>query len=129
MKGKLKREKYFRRKRRTRAKVKGTNKRPRLSVHRSNRYIFAQLIDDEKGATLISVSEKDIRLKRKLSGKGNKDKKSQSKIDRAMQVGMVLAEKALKNKMKSVVFDKGGYKYHGRVKQIAEGARKGGLNL
>ena len=129
MKGKLKREKYFRRKRRTRAKVKGTNKRPRLSVYRSNRYIFAQLIDDEKGATLISVSEKDIRLKRKLSGRGSKDKKPQSKVDRAMQVGMILAEKALKNKIKSVVFDKGGYKYHGRVKQVAEGARKGGLNL
>ena len=118
MKGGLKRQKHLKRKRRTRAKVKGTSKRPRLSVYRSNRYIFAQLIDDEKGTTLVSVSEKE-----------GKTKTTSKKMEKAGQVGEKLAEKALKMKIKTVVFDKGGYKYHGRVKQVAEGARKGGLKL
>jgi len=123
MKSKLKREKHIKRKRRIRSKVVGTNKRPRLSVYRSNKYISAQLIDDEKGTTLVSANEKDIKSEVK------KGREASSKVDRAMQVGMKLAERALKKKIKTVVFDKGGYKYHGRVKQVAQGARKGGLNL
>ena len=126
MKEKTKIRKYSVRKKRTRSKIFGTSKRPRLSVYRSNKYISAQLIDDDKGTTLISVSEKDIGAKGKSS---EKDNKMQGKVAKALELGQALAEKALKKKIKSVVFDKGGNKYHGRVKQVAEGARKGGLKL
>jgi large subunit ribosomal protein L18 len=126
MKEKTKIRKRSIRKKRTRSKTHGTSKRPRLSVYRSNRYISAQLIDDDKGITIISVGEKNIRAKGKSS---KKDNKLQGKVAKASELGQVLAEKALKKKIKSVVFDKGGNKYHGRVKQVAEGARKGGLKL
>lgn len=129
MKGRIKRQKHSIRSKRIRAKISGTSKRPRLSVYRSNRYIFAQLIDDENGKTLISVSEKDIKPTKKVSGKKSGDEKMEGKVERATQVGVSLAEKALKKKIKTVIFDKGGYRYHGRVKQVAEGARKGGLKL
>jgi large subunit ribosomal protein L18 len=120
MKEKTKIKKRVIRKKRTRSKIYGTNKRPRLSVYRSNRYTSAQLIDDDKGTTMVSVSEKDIKAK---------SKKLQGKAANALELGLALAEKALKKNIKSVVFDKGGNKYHGRVKQVAEGARKGGLKL
>ncbi len=98
-----------RRHRRVRAKIKGTAKVPRLCVFRSNKHLYAQLIDDEKGKTLVSVSD--------LEAKDSK------------KIGLLIAEKALAKKINKVVFDRGGYKYHGRVKSLAEGAREGGLKL
>lgn len=106
-----------RRKIRVRAKITGTSSRPRLCVQRTNKYIYAQLIDDEKRVTLLSASEKDI--------KDTKDKKT--KTEKAKIVGQLLAEYALKKKIKSIVFDRGSYLYHGRVRALAEGARAGGL--
>ena len=103
---------------RVRAKIKGTDKRPRLSVFRSNRHIFAQLIDDVNSRTVASASD----LK---TGK----KKNIKKVEIAKNVGMELAKKAASKKIKKVVFDRGGYKYHGRIKGIAEGAREGGLKF
>jgi len=92
--------------------------RPRLSVFRSNRYIYAQIIDDVKGRTLVSISSRD---------KSIKDAKF--KLEIAEQVGEKLAVKAKAKKIKRVVFDKSGYKYHGQVKALADGARKGGLEF
>lgn len=103
--------------RRTRVRVKifGTEKRPRLSVFRSNKYIYAQIINDEKSETLTSVYEKELG---KLAG---------NKTVRAEELGQLLAKKSLEKKIKNVIFDRGSYKYHGRIKALAEGARKGGL--
>ena len=104
-----------RRQKRTRAKVQGTKERPRLTVFRSNKYMYAQLINDNKGETLIYVSEKNF--------------KTGNKTDRARHVGLEIAKQALGQKIKKVVFDKGSYAYHGRVKAAAEGARGGGLEF
>jgi large subunit ribosomal protein L18 len=100
--------------------IKGTAIRPRLSVYRSNRAIFSQIIDDEKGRTIVAASEQEIALK---------NKKPNTKAERARLVGEILAKKALKKKIKKIVFDRGCYPYHGRVKALAEGARKGGLEF
>ena len=102
------------RKIRVRAKLFGTKERPRLSVFRSNKYIYAQLINDDKGETVASVYENELKTK------GNKTEK-------AKELGILLAKKSSEKKIKSVIFDRGGYKYHGRVKALAEGAREGGL--
>lgn len=107
-------KRYIRHKR-TRAKVSGSSKRPRLCVFRSNKYIYAQLIDDEKGKILLSLS--DFKLKEK------------TKTAAAHKVGELLAQKAIEKKIKKVVFDKAGYKYHGRVQALAQGAREGGLQF
>ncbi len=106
------------RKIRTRAKTKGTAEKPRLSVYRSNRYIYAQIIDDNKGKTIVGISEKELVIKEKVK-----------KSDRAKELGLLLAKKASVKKITAVVFDRGSYKYHGRVKQVAEGAREGGLKF
>ena len=100
---------------------KGTAKRPRLSVFRSNRYIYAQLVDDESGKTLVSASEKEI----------VRDKKPESaqKSATARLVGTLLAEKSIKKNIKKAIFDRRDYHYHGRVKQLAEGAREKGLQI
>jgi len=103
--------------RRVRAKVVGTAERPRLSVFRSNSSIYAQVIDDTCGHTLCAANEAE--LKGKPAGAG--------KVGRAFGVGELLAKKATLAGIKQVVFDRGGYRYHGRVKALAEGARKGGL--
>jgi len=95
----------------------GTEDRPRLLVFRSNQHIYAQLIDDDKAQILISASDKDLKLK--------KGKKS----DIAEQVGKLIAEKAVENKIEKVVFDRGGFVFHGRIKALADGARKGGLKF
>jgi len=102
--------------RRVRAKVIGTAERPRFSVFRSNKHVFLQLVDDKKGATIVSVN--DI-----------KDKKKTAKVESAKQAGKKIAELAKAKKIEGVVFDRGGYKYHGRVKAVAEGAREGGLKF
>ena len=105
----------LRRRRRVRAKVHGSAERPRISVRRTNRGIFAQLIDDAAGRTLASVSwtEADLR-----------DLKP---MDQARRAGALLADRAKAAGIDTVVFDRGGYQYHGRVKALAEGAREGGL--
>lgn len=109
----------------TRAKLKKANWRvshPRLSVFRSAKYIYCQIIDDKKGITLASASEKDLKL--------TKDKaKPVSKVDKAYQVGQVLAQKAAKKKIKQVFFDRGRFRFHGRVASLAKGAREGGLSF
>jgi len=111
------------RKTKIRARLRRVTDRPRLSVFRSNKYIYGQIIDDSKGETLVASSEKDLK-KRKT-----KNKKLKTKIDKAEAVGEILAKKALKKKIKKVYFDRGGYKYHGRIKALAQGARKGGLEF
>lgn len=107
------------RKRRDRSKISGTAERPRLSVFRSNRFIYAQLINDEKSHTLASATEKEIAEK----------VKNKTKTERAEMIGELLAHKAKKLNIKKAVFNKGSYKYHGRIKALAEGARKGGLQF
>lgn len=100
--------------RRIRARIKGTKDCPRLSVFRSNRYLCLQLIDDDQSKTLIGVSSKEI-------------KKSMTKVEKAKELGHLLGEEAIKQGIKKIVFDRGGYKYHGQVKAAAEGAREKGL--
>ena len=108
-----------RRQARVRGKVQGTPKRPRLNVFRSNGNMYVQIIDDTVGKTLVAASTLDAELKGKYGG--NKEA--------AFALGELIAEKAKKAKIKTVVFDRGGYLFHGRVKQLAEGARKGGLEF
>src|SRR5919107_398544 len=112
-----KREARLRRRRRVRARVVGTAERPRLSVYRSNRGVFAQLIDDSKGHTVAAVNwiEPDLR---KLGAS-----------EQAKRAGELLAERAKAAGIETCVFDRGGYQYHGRVKALAEGAREGGLSF
>ena len=105
----------LRRRRRVRAKVRGSAERPRISVFRSNRGIFAQLVDDESGRTLASVNW----IEPELRGLGP--------MEQATRAGGLLAERAKAAGVDSAVFDRGGYKYHGRVKALADGAREGGL--
>ncbi|MDD2730682.1 MAG: 50S ribosomal protein L18 [Candidatus Portnoybacteria bacterium] len=116
--GYQKKQKRQKRAKRVRAKIFGTTKRPRLSVFRSNKHIYLQLISDEKGKTLVSASDLEIK-------KNNKAAKSET----AGQVGELLAKKATELKISQVIFDKGGYQYHGQVKAAAEGARRGGLKF
>ena len=104
---------------RVRIKIFGTDKKPRLNVFRSNQHIYAQLIDDNSAKTLVSASSKDI----KSSAKDEKSKK----INASYLVGLELAKKAMSLKMKNIIFDRGGYKFHGRVKALAQGAKEGGL--
>ena len=99
----------------------GTSERPRLNVYRSPTNIYAQIIDDTKGATLCAASSLDKTLAAKLEGKNKKEQ--------AFMVGEAVAKKALKAGIKNVVFDRGGYIYTGRVQQLAEGARKAGLEF
>jgi len=110
-------QKRLRRRRRVRAKVRGNAVRPRLSVYRSNRGVFAQLIDDDAGRTLVSVSWTEPEL-RELSA-----------MEQAKRAGQLLAERAKGAGVETCVFDRGGYRYHGRVAAIAEGAREGGLKF
>jgi large subunit ribosomal protein L18 len=107
--------------RRVRERVAGTSSRPRLCVFRSLNHIHAQLIDDSMGQTLVSMSTLDSQVRSKVDGMG--------KTKRAELVGALLAEEALNKGIKRVVFDRGGYKYHGRVKALAEAARKSGLEF
>lgn len=111
-------KKYLQRKRRVRRTIRGGH-RPRLSVFRSNKFIYAQIIDDIKGKTLASFSERKLN-KEQLA-------KLKTKQEKASFVGEEIAKLAKKAKITKVVFDRGGYKYHGRVKALADGARKGGL--
>ena len=109
-------KKRERRVKRTRAKIFGTAKFPRLAVSRSNRFAYAQLIDDSKGHTLVHASSREI-----------KEKKPKAEI--AELVGALIGKRAVEKGIKAAVFDRREYKYHGRVKALAEGARKAGLKL
>lgn len=135
MKKEIKKERRYRRHRRVRAKISGSANRPRLCVSRSNKHIYAQLVDDEKSYTLIVASDLEfkkstVRIQKKTKAKNKKiEKKLSSKIKTAYEVGKLIAQKALKKKIKKAVFDKGGYKYHGRVKALAQGARDAGLKF
>jgi len=127
------REKKSVRHKRIRAKISGTAARPRLCVFRSGKHIYAQLVDDEKGKVLLSAN--DLKLGDRASNKSKaKDENKvvaagQRKVDNAKQIGKLIAEKAKNSKIEKVVFDRGGYGYHGRVKAVAEGAREGGLKF
>jgi large subunit ribosomal protein L18 len=110
-------QRRLRRRRRVRAKVRGTATRPRLSVFRSNRGVFAQLIDDDAARTVVAVAWTEPELR---------DLKA---VEQAKRAGGVLAQRAKDAGVESCVFDRGGYRYHGRVKALAEGAREGGLEL
>jgi large subunit ribosomal protein L18 len=105
----------LRRRRRVRAKVRGTAERPRLAVFRSNKGIQAQLIDDVAGATVAAVSWTESELK------------SLDRMEQATRAGELIAKRAKDKGVESIVFDRGGYRYHGRVKAFADGAREGGL--
>src|SRR3989344_2540839 len=113
----MKKTKEQRRKLRVRSKIQGTKNMPRLSVFRSNNYIYAQLIDDEKKETILGMSEQHL------------EKKSGSKLARSKQLGLLLSKKAIEKKIKKVVFDRGSYIYHGRIKALAQAAREGGLEF
>jgi len=115
------REARGRRHYRVRQKVNGNNARPRLCVFRSLNHIYAQVIDDSQGHTLVAASSLDAEIAGDLKGK--------SKSERAGIVGSLLAKRATGKKIKQVAFDRGGFKYHGRVKALAEAARKGGLKF
>jgi len=106
---------------RVRKTIIGTSARPRLNVFRSASNIYAQIIDDSVGNTLVSASTLDKAIKEKVEFGGN--------IDAAAEVGKLVAERALANGITTVVFDRGGYPYHGRVKALAEAAREAGLNF
>ncbi|MFQ6057766.1 MAG: 50S ribosomal protein L18 [Anaerolineae bacterium] len=106
---------------RVRKRVHGTPQRPRLNVFRSLRHIYAQIIDDTRGHTLVAASTLDPALRGRLNGL--------AKAERAKLVGELIAQRALERGIKQVVFDKGGYLYHGRVKALAEAAREAGLEF
>jgi large subunit ribosomal protein L18 len=110
-------QRRLKRRRRVRAKVRGTAERPRIAVFRSNRGIFAQLIDDDAGRTLAAVNwtEADLR--------------ALAPMEQATRAGALIAERAKAAGVDTAVFDRGGYRYHGRVKALAEGAREGGLTF
>lgn len=111
---------FLKRKKRVRAKIFGTRQRPRMSVYRSNKGLYVQLIDDVKRITLLGVACKAL---------AKEFIKAKSKQEVAFVLGEEVAKKALKQKIKTVVFDRSGYRYIGRIKALAEGARKGGLKF
>ena len=106
---------------RVRKKISGTPERPRLCVFRSSKHIYAQIIDDVSGTTLVAASTLDEALKGKLASTGNKAA--------AREVGKLIGNKAKEKVITKVVFDRGGYLYHGRVKELADGAREAGLEF
>ena len=113
---------FERRRNRSKKQFNLSTDRPRLCVYRSNKNIEAQIIDDVNGLTIVSASTIDKELKSKVSKAG-------SKIEQSQLVGKALAERAIKKKIKKVVFDRNGFSYHGRIKQLAEAAREGGLSF
>ena len=123
-KQKLKAKSRAKRKLRIRGKVRGTQEKPRLTIYRSLKHVYVQLIDDSSGKTLTGISSRSPHLKssiEKLAGKG--------KTELSRLIGNEIAKKARELKIESVVFDRNGFIYHGRVKAIAEGAREGGLKI
>ena len=125
-KQKIKQQQRGRRKDRVRAKISGSKECPRLSVFRSNKGMYLQLINDDEGKTLVSAHSREIKSS---YAKAAKDKDKDEKISLSFELGKLIAEKAAKKKIKKVVFDRNGYKYHGNIKAVADGARKGGLEF
>jgi large subunit ribosomal protein L18 len=121
--GEFERSKFRRlkRKMRTRGKIFGNPERPRLSVMRTNKHIYAQVIDDVKECTLVQASTLDKELRKKLKGKTLKE--------RSKEIGLYLADRCKKKKIEKVAFDKGRFCYHGCIKSLADGAREGGLKF
>jgi large subunit ribosomal protein L18 len=115
-----KRERRLKIKQRIRKRISGTNERPRMTVFRSNKQIYAQLINDLTGETVVSASSKNKEVA---------DKKNVNKSEQAKLVGKLVAERSLAKGINSVVFDRNGYLYHGRIKLLAESAREGGLKF
>lgn len=137
MNTKAKQEKRYRRRKRVRAKICGTKDCPRFSVFRSHQHIWCQLIDDEEKKTIVTASDKEItgdrrqatNDKRRARSKESPVASRKSKVGLAFEVGKIIAKKAKEKGIEKVIFDRGGYKYHGRVKTLAEGARDGGLKF
>lgn len=113
---KIKNEARLRRQKRVRAKISGTPNCPRLSVYRSLNHIYAQLIDDQNNKTIVSANDSEV-------------KEGKTKIEKAKAVGQAIAQKALAKKVEKAVFDRGMFKYHGRVQAVADGAREAGLKI
>ncbi len=140
-------EKRHRRHKRIRTKISGTAKVPRLYVFRSNKHIYTQLINDEKGSVLVSARDQELKGSRTRTPKESLrlptgqassvrgrqktkiEKARAGKVAIAYEIGKLIAERALKKKIEKVVFDRGGFDYHGRVEALAEGAREGGLKF
>jgi large subunit ribosomal protein L18 len=121
IKGKSKYDSRKRRQKRVRGKISGTQERPRLNIYRSLSNIYAQVIDDGAGVTLASASTIDQEVAKQVTGK--------NKVEAARIVGKVVAERARTAGVEAVIFDRGGYKYHGRVAALADGAREAGLKF
>jgi len=117
----VRRDSRLRRHHRIRRRLSGSPDRPRLAVFRSHMHIYTQLIDDVSGATLAGASTLSPELRESLKGK--------SKTERSKEVGKLIAARAAQKGIKQVRFDRGGYRYHGRIKAVAEGAREGGLEF
>lgn len=120
-----KNEKYLarlRRKRQIRKHINGTAERPRLAVRRSLNHIYAQLIDDQQNHSILAVSDLSAEIKSKI-------KKETTKTEKSILVGEMIAKKAIDKKIKNIVFDRGGFKYHGRIKALADAARTAGLKF
>ncbi len=117
----IRRQARLKRKMRIRKKVTGSMAKPRLCVFRSAKHVYAQLIDDVAGATLIAASSLDKEIKARTDFK--------NKIEKAVHIGQLIAERALEKGISNIVFDRNGFLYHGRVKAVSDGARKGGLNF
>jgi len=118
---KIKLEKRLRRKARIRKKISGTELKPRLSVFRSLKHIYVQAIDDVSGKTIVAASTLDKEIKGKLKNSGNKEA--------AAEVGKLMGQRLLERGLNQIVFDRSGYKYHGRVKAVAEGLRSIGIKF
>jgi large subunit ribosomal protein L18 len=114
--------KRIRRHKKIRKSLHGTKECPRLCVFRSNQHIYAQLVDDDSAKVLISVSDKDLKRPKGYP-------KGEKKADIAKEVGKIIAKKAIETKIEKVVFDRGGFIFHGRIKAVAEGAREQGLKF
>jgi large subunit ribosomal protein L18 len=119
-----KRERRERAHHRIRTRVRGSAERPRLSVYKSLKYIYAQVIDDDRGVTLVQASSADPTLKGQLAGQGSAGSKAAAKL-----VGEIVAARAIEKGVAKVVFDRGGYVYHGNVQALAEAAREKGLQF
>lgn len=115
---KLRKNKIERRKIRVRSNISGTGSIPRVSVNRSNKYFYAQMVDDVNGKTLVSVDSETKKVHKDLK-----------RVEAAFELGKIMAAEALKHKIKQAVFDRKGYRYHGRVKSFAEGLREGGIKI
>ena len=120
---KTRREGRLRRHRRVRKKIHGTAERPRLAVYRSNKHLIVQVIDDDAGRTLCAASSLEKELKGEAAGKRGAD------VDAAKKVGALIATRAKEKGIEAVVFDRGGFQYHGRIKALADAARESGLKF